>query len=44
VSGKFFNLTTEEDPAPPAVDKEAAYEIWAKSIEMTGVPDITRSL
>ena len=44
VNGKFFNLTTEEDPAPPAVDKEAAYEIWAKSIEMTGVPDITRSL
>ena len=44
VSGKFFNLTTEEDPAPPAVDKEAAREIWVKSIEMTGVPDITSSL
>jgi len=44
VSGKFFNLTAEEDPAPPAVDKEAAREIWVKSIEMTGVPDITRSL
>lgn len=40
ISGKFFNLTTEEEPAPPALDKEAAYEIWAKSIEMTEVPDI----
>ncbi|MCK7499675.1 MAG: hypothetical protein MZW92_61685 [Comamonadaceae bacterium] len=24
VSGKFFNLTTEEEPAPPALDKEAS--------------------
>ena len=35
VSGKFFNLTTEEEPAPPALDKEAAYELWEKSLEMT---------
>ncbi len=42
VSGKFFNLTTMEDPAPPALDKEAAYELWAKSVEMTGVRDITQ--
>jgi len=40
VSGKFFNLTTEEEPAPPALDKEAAREIWARSLEMTGVEDI----
>jgi retinol dehydrogenase-13 len=40
VSGKFFNLTTEEEPAPPALDKEAALEIWAKSLEMTNVQDI----
>lgn len=40
VSGKFFNLTTAEEPAPPALDMEAAYKIWAKSLEMTGVPDI----
>jgi len=40
VSGKFFNLTTEEEPAPPALDKEAAYELWAKSVEMTGVENI----
>jgi len=44
VSGKFFNLTTEEEPAPPALDKEAAHELWAKSVEMTGVRDITRNV
>jgi retinol dehydrogenase-13 len=40
VTGKFFNLTTEEEPAPPATDIKAAYELWAKSVEMTGVQDI----
>jgi len=44
VSGKFFNLTTEEEPTPPALDKEAAHELWAKSVEMTGVRDITRNV
>lgn len=34
VSGKFFNLTTQEIPAPPALDHELAEEIWAKSIEL----------
>jgi retinol dehydrogenase 13 len=38
VSGKFFNLTTEEEPAPPALDKEAAYELWEKSLELAGLP------
>jgi retinol dehydrogenase-13 len=37
VSGKFFNLTTEEEPAPPAMDKEVAYELWEKSLEITGL-------
>ena len=40
VSGKFFNLTTEEEPAPPALDREAAKEIWERSMEMTGLEDI----
>jgi len=40
VTGRFFNLTTEEEPAPPALDKEAAYKLWAKSVEMTGVKDL----
>ena len=34
VSGKFFNLTTEEEPAPPALDKEIAYELWERSLEL----------
>ncbi len=33
VSGKFFNLTKEEVPAPPALDKGAAEEIWKLSLE-----------
>lgn len=41
ISGKFFNLTTEEEPAPPAWDREAAQEIWGKSLEMAGLSDIT---
>jgi NAD(P)-dependent dehydrogenase (short-subunit alcohol dehydrogenase family) len=31
VSGKFFNLTTLEEPAPPALDKDAANELWVLS-------------
>ena len=37
VSGKFFNLTTEEEPAPPALDKEEAYELWIRSLELSGL-------
>ncbi len=37
VSGKFFNLTTEEEPAPPALDKEIANELWKKSLELGGL-------
>lgn len=40
ISGKFFNLTTEEEPAPPALDRDAAYEIWNKSLEMCKLNDI----
>lgn len=39
ISGKFFNLTTEEEPAPPALDKEAAKRLWEKCIEMSNVTD-----
>jgi len=38
-SGKFFNLTTEEEPAPPALDKEVAYDLWEISKEMGGLND-----
>jgi len=34
VSGKFFNLTTQEEPAPPALDKEEAERLWNLSIEL----------
>ena len=37
ISGKFFNLTTEEEPAPPALDKEAAEELWAISKKLGGL-------
>lgn len=40
ISGKFFNLTKEEVPAPPALDREAAFEIWERSFEYAGLPDI----
>ena len=36
-SGKFFNLTTEEEPAPHALDKEEAERLWNLSIELGGV-------
>jgi NAD(P)-dependent dehydrogenase (short-subunit alcohol dehydrogenase family) len=38
VSGKFFNLTTIEEPAPPALDREVAYKLWEKSLELAGLP------
>jgi len=37
ISGKFFNLTKEEEPAPPALDREVAEDLWYKSIEMAGL-------
>jgi NAD(P)-dependent dehydrogenase (short-subunit alcohol dehydrogenase family) len=37
VSGRFFNLTTEEEPAPPALDKEVAHELWDISLDMSGL-------
>ena len=37
VSGKFFNLTTEEEPAPPALDRDAAEELWALSRKLGGL-------
>lgn len=39
VSGKFFNLTTEEEPAPPALDRDAAYELWDTTIKLAGLED-----
>jgi short-subunit dehydrogenase len=36
-SGNFYNLTTLEEPAPPALDKDVALELWQKTLEMTGL-------
>ena len=36
-SGKFFNLTTEEVPAPPALDREAAEGLWEMSLRLGGI-------
>ncbi len=35
ISGKFFNLTTEENPAPPARDREIAWKLWEKSLKLS---------
>lgn len=37
ITGKFFNLTTEEVPAPPALDREAAEKLWVLSHKLGGV-------
>lgn len=39
IGGKFFNLTTVEEPAPPAMDKEVAYELWKETLKMTGIKE-----
>ena len=39
VSGRFFNLTTREEPAPPAADKEVALKLWEKTLKMTGLKE-----
>lgn len=37
ISGKFFNFTTVEEPAPPALDREAAEQLWQISVEAGGI-------
>jgi NAD(P)-dependent dehydrogenase (short-subunit alcohol dehydrogenase family) len=34
ISGRFFNLTTEEEPAPPALDRDEAEKLWKLSLEL----------
>lgn len=41
VSGKFFNLTTEEEPAPPALDREVAVMLWNETLKITGLDKLT---
>jgi NAD(P)-dependent dehydrogenase (short-subunit alcohol dehydrogenase family) len=44
VSGKFFNLTAEEEPAPPARDREAAHELWRETLKMAGLEELEPSV
>jgi NAD(P)-dependent dehydrogenase (short-subunit alcohol dehydrogenase family) len=37
VRGKFFNLTTLENPAPPALDRAAAAKLWDISLKLGGL-------
>ena len=37
VSGKFFNLSTMEDPAPPALDRDVAGQLWDITLAMSGL-------
>jgi retinol dehydrogenase 13 len=37
ISGKFYNLTTEEELTPPAVDRGAAQELWEHSMQVGGL-------
>ncbi len=37
VSGKFFNLTTEEELAPPALDQDEAEKLWMISLKLGGI-------
>lgn len=39
VSGKFYNLTTDEIPAPPALDMEEANKLWELSLEMGNIDE-----
>lgn len=37
VTGKFFNLTTEEEPGPSVLDGKMAVKLWKKSIKLVGL-------
>ena len=36
ISGKFFNLTSQEVPAPPALDRDEAEKLWDLSLDLGG--------
>lgn len=37
ISGKFFNQTTIEEPAPPALDRDAAHQLWELTLRLAGL-------
>lgn len=42
ISGKFFNLTTEEEPAPPALDADMAEALWTETLNLVNVDPTLR--
>lgn len=38
-NGRFFNLTTPEEPAPPALDRETADALWTLSLKLAKLED-----
>ena len=39
-TGKYFNLTIEEKPMPHALDEAVQTQIWTKSLELIGLPQL----
>ena len=39
VSGRYFNRTLPEKPAPHALDRDVGREVWERTMEMTGLRD-----
>lgn len=39
VSGRYFNLTHPEKPAPHALDREVGRIVWQETLRMTGLSD-----
>jgi len=37
VTAKYFNFTTEETPAPHALDRDMARQVWAHSLKLGGL-------
>ncbi|MBI9095662.1 MAG: hypothetical protein JEY71_12335 [Sphaerochaeta sp.] len=44
VNGKSFNFTTEEIPAPHALDPIVAEKLWHTSLEMGGLQGDTNTM
>jgi NAD(P)-dependent dehydrogenase (short-subunit alcohol dehydrogenase family) len=39
VNGRYFNRTLPEKPAPHALDRDVGRQLWATTMDLTGVPD-----
>jgi hypothetical protein len=39
VSGRYFNKTHPEKPAPHALDRDVGRRLWEKTMELTGSSD-----